>query len=60
MDTETREAQMHAIGVIANLHSKLWTGEIPHSSGHTQHNLGGEISMASRQLVRGLHQQKSL
>jgi len=35
VDTETREAQTHAIGIIANLRSKLWTGEIPHSSGHT-------------------------
>jgi len=35
VDIETREAQMHVIGNIANLHSKLWTGEIPHCSGHT-------------------------
>jgi len=35
VDSETREAQTHAIGIIANLLLKLWTGEIPHSSGHT-------------------------
>ena len=35
VNIETREAQTHAIGIIANLRSKLWTGEIPHSSGHT-------------------------
>ena len=35
VDTETQEAQMHAIGVIATLHLKLWTGEITQSSGHT-------------------------
>ena len=35
VNIETREAQTHAIGIIANLRSKLWTGEIPQSSGHT-------------------------
>jgi len=30
VDTQTWEAQTHATGIIANLRSKLWTGEIPH------------------------------
>ena len=48
VDTETREAQTHAIGIIANLRSKLWTGEIPHSSGHTHRQTNNIDTYSSR------------
>jgi len=69
VENEAREAQ--AIGIMTNLRWKIGTGKMPYSSGQTLRGMEqtsnirhvvvvGKSLMAPRQLVRGLHRQKSL